>query len=48
MSTCCVEQIQHATTRVSKECPWKILIICAPEIIALAEKFEAVKLMMGV
>ena len=28
--------------------PMEILIICTPEIIALAEKFEAVKLMVGV
>jgi len=37
----------HGTTRVSGKCPGKNLIICVPKIEALAENFEAVKLMVG-
>ena len=36
MSACYAKQIQHDATR----------IICAPKVVALAENFEAVKLMM--
>jgi len=47
MSACCVKQIQNATTKMSRECSRKNLMICAPKIEALDEKFEAVKLMVS-